>query len=947
MDIPGLAELQFDLLGGTPRPLNVCIVSSEFLAPEGGIGTATRALTRHLAADGHRVTLLYTSVSFGRPHTIDHRPWQYWTRTLAAEGINLQHIAHSSEDGAWRQKSWLVKEFLATSEFDLVYFNDLFGSGYYSLLAKRAGLTPFAQQLQCVITHGAMEWIFTLNDQNAPGPVALEWMAIERRSVELADVVIAPSRYLLQQYKSYGWDLPKQSFHQPYPIFWKAVELDRSRRIPIKELVFFGRLETRKGLWLFCEALDRLGARASSIEVSFLGKPTSHSGVSSALQIVNRSSRWPCPVRLLHNYDQDEALAYIQQPGRIAVMPSLADNSPCTVYECMAHAIPFITTLGSGADELIHPDSWHEVMAEPNAKSLLAKINKVLEEGALLANPRFDPTENLKIWSAWHRHVSQYREQLIGQVPPQITSRDDVRSNDDMAALMVIFDSGTCALSLLIENLISHIKRFGRKAVYLILTSRDAQLQDTVLDMFTETLEATPTRVVILDAETADEAHRLIVASQFVFFFDAQTELTTPFYTLALNILKRGSGVVSCVLATRRDREREAQIEELASGDLPGFSSLGTSIGGGVFASTGATLGKHILSSELYDKQLGEFPSSFSLGQDLMHRCRLTKTPIHLVPIVGAIETLPEATPRRMRSFSDARRATAALGIAPTLSAGGAPWVAVSALGEHLKERQAAPFESSSFLSPDHPVTIYDAAGQKPQKEGDLPILAAALGRLQTALELEAGKGASAERVRYLADTAANSVRLRPEIELTGLLTVDRVVEFGRTAVPVRAGVEATVLATLRAPFARPKSATLVPDIVQPAVQQARELDLAGVQVYVDARRLSIRDNRIIAVSSLRSDGPGKFYYFDVPLCGNSCLTIELCSKTSDSVFLRIRAIDQRDGLEIGTTSARVAPNGAAKLSIPLFEIYGLATIIFELSGPVEMELVAESIKVH
>ena len=110
-------------------------------------------------------------------------------------------------------------------------------------------------------------------------------------------------------------------------------------KIEIDELVFFGRLETRKGLWLFCEALDRLSDRLRGKTVTFLGK-TTDAGISSGLQLLIRSTKWPFRVRLLTDYDRDEAIAYLKQGDRLAVMPSLADNSPCVIHECIEARVP-------------------------------------------------------------------------------------------------------------------------------------------------------------------------------------------------------------------------------------------------------------------------------------------------------------------------------------------------------------------------------------------------------------------------------------------------------------------------------------------------------------------------------------------------------------------------------------------------------------------------------
>ena len=142
------------------KKLNVCVVSSEFVGPvkNGGIATATSGLLKLLAADGHKVTLLYTLVEYGIPVS-DGKPWQHWVDELAGQGITLKHIPNVGDYWAWREKSWRVKDAIAAGDFDLVYFNEHHGNGYYSLLAKHSGMRPFSQQMYCVITHGSIEWV--------------------------------------------------------------------------------------------------------------------------------------------------------------------------------------------------------------------------------------------------------------------------------------------------------------------------------------------------------------------------------------------------------------------------------------------------------------------------------------------------------------------------------------------------------------------------------------------------------------------------------------------------------------------------------------------------------------------------------------------------------------------------------------------------------------------
>lgn len=921
MTIRPLSELEFSI--AADKPMKVCVVSSEFLGPvrNGGIATATSGLLKQLVSDGHKVTLLYTLVEFGKPATGD-KPWKYWVDALSAEGISVEHIANQSDYWAWREKSWRVKEWIGNHHFDVVYFNEHHGNGYYALAAKRAGLAPFSEQLHCLITHGSIEWVFDINDQYSSRPADLEMSGLERRSVEMADVVIGPSQYLLKQYEKYGWRLPAKTFQHPYPLFRDPAPTHSDERVPVEELVFFGRLETRKGLWLFCEALDRLSDRLRGKAVTFLGRTTDTAGISSGVQIVNRSGKWPCRVRLLAGLDHETALSYLKGPAKLAVMPSLADNSPCVLYECMEAGIPFVSTRGSGGDELVDPACWPETMVEPTVEALTERLAAILQDGAKRGQPRFDPKQNLTIWSAWHRHVAASRMELIDAcrtLAPSTASRGQLE--DSPIPLIVVVDRGTAALSLLIENLRSHVKRFGGRAAFLVLSARRGELQAILFDMLNSSSDGSPGTIIFLDTSMINEVRRVICGSRFVFFMDAEIEMLTPFFLLALNILRQQhSAVVSCAGAVRRERDGNAEIEELPTGDVPGLSALGYPIGGPIWAVSGQSLTEELEALDYYDKYTDLLASASTLGQSLLHRCRLSGVPLHVLPIVGAIETR-YGEDRLLATFSETRKASAALGVPTSVHAGGAPWFAISTFGMHHEGTELKPVESISSLPQDHPLTAF----QSSDGDVDLAALAAAMGRPELSLQIESGNGGAPDRIRSLSEIAIKSRRLRPTLDLSNLLRKGSIIQFGNSPEP-SPGPDKVVRSHADNPVRDNSSAT---------------------QIYINGRPLRVTHDRIRSVPGTADTGPARLLISDVLLSGNSWLLAKLRSASSDSVSVQIKVFDQQNGEEMGAASRTLSSKEASDFSIPLHHIYGRAAILLELSGGGKIDLVVEAIRIE
>lgn len=908
------------------RPLKVCVVSSEFLGPvrNGGIATATSALIKLLAADGHRVTLLYTLVENGKPaNAAEHdgsgrkKSWQHWVDELARQKITLAHIPHDGAYGAYLHKSWLVKEYLSKHDFDLVYFDDWHGLAYYSVLAKRAGLAPFSGQLHCVITHASKEWVCSVNEQHIGSIADLEVCGLERRSVELADVVIGPSRYLLGEYKRYGWSLPRHTFHQPLPIVHDPIKPSH-KTIRIDELVFFGRLETRKGLWLFCEALDRLSDRLRNKTVTFLGK-TTDTGISSGLQLLNRSTKWPFRIRLLSDYDRDEAIAYLKQGNKLAVMPSLADNSPCVIHECIEARVPFISTLGSGIQELVDPECWPDMMIEPTVHSLTETLARILDDGAKLGRPSIDPRENIGAWSAWHRYVSHNRAKLMSSAPIPQTHKTLGRKNagEKQAPVLVTIDHANCSLQLLADNLAAHVKRLSGFATFVVISGRGKAATEALADLFTG---AEGPAVRFFDPSDIDEARKLIGQSEFAFFMDAEIEMAPTFFVLALDALARDpSAVVTCVGAIRDGRSERPQIEQLPTGDIPALSALDRPIGGPIWAASPANLATQFASLEFYDKRSDALVSSWFLGDLLMNRRRMENGSVELLPIVGGIATRGRHDSVRAKNVEEIRLTAAALDIPRSLYAGAAPWFAISAFSANAAQPQQLQRELFSVLPPDHPLPVLEARGGN----GDFAALAASLGRPELALQLGAARVGSAGRVQELMDIAVEAARRRPVFDLADVLANSDRMEFGRQSFPQKLERK-----------------------VPPSHSSDADGHAGQIGVYLESR-LRVTDRKIQGTASLLSGGAGKLYFVDVPLCGNSSLTARFRSGVQSALLVRIKAIDSGTGEEMSSTFAHLQRDQAVMLSLPLYGIYGKALFLFEFSGAAHMQVTAEKILVQ
>src|SRR6185436_12265757 len=217
----------------------------------------------------------------------------------------------------------------------------------------------------------------------------------------------SPSRYLLDWVASRGFELPRQTYVQQYVMPEPpAAGVARGRTAPPKEIVFFGRLEERKGLRLFCNAVQAMAGELArrGIAVTFLGKPERCAGMTSLEYIAKRAAAWPFPVRTLTDRGQPEALQYLRGGEKVAVMPSPFDNSPCTVYEALGAGIPFLAARTGGIPELVEKGDREHVLFDYTTEALRNALEKAIEDGGWIARPAVPPEETRRSWTAMHAH---------------------------------------------------------------------------------------------------------------------------------------------------------------------------------------------------------------------------------------------------------------------------------------------------------------------------------------------------------------------------------------------------------------------------------------------------------------------------------------------------------------------------------------------------------------
>ncbi len=426
---------QIDVARGARLP-RVCIATWEIEGPSrnAGIGTAYTSLADALKRAGYDVTILFLLGC--HPTDGNMIDWVDYYRTEKGMRLIPLPMAHEPRiHAAWASSVsyhtyvWLKEH---QHDFDIIHFPECQGLGFYSLLAKRQGLA-FTDVTFVVSAHGPTFWVKEGSQDYIRNLGELEIDFMERTSVAVADYLVSPSQYLLSWMQQNGWELPERTYVAPYvlPRTAQLAENAATRQKnnnEIREIVFFGRLEIRKGLKLFCDALDELCADRSGpkFEVTFLGKETQLYGRSSIGYISDRSKAWSVPWHIVSNKYQGPAIDYLRGAGRLAVISSLSDNYPNTVLECVGAGVPLLASNVGGIPEIIDAADREKVCFEPRPDILAHRIRSAIDHGAPSARPSTSFGDTERKWVNWHAGLSNRDKRESPVSKPRDESRESI-----------------------------------------------------------------------------------------------------------------------------------------------------------------------------------------------------------------------------------------------------------------------------------------------------------------------------------------------------------------------------------------------------------------------------------------------------------------------------------------------------------------------------------------
>ncbi|MBL7714768.1 MAG: glycosyltransferase family 4 protein [Bdellovibrionales bacterium] len=396
------------------------IVTFEFpgLTKNGGIGTAYGRLADLLHEAGHEVSVFFVCIEESNSKLVS----EVQKNAKAVSKKKKYPISIILTKSEWHYgnvwgvaRAAAVHDTLKDRHFDILHFHDGLGLGTLVLKNKHLGL-GFQNTEIVVGLHGSSGWHWEGQRFFFSSPPEYIQGTMEREQVEWADTVVSPSRYMVDYYKGLKWKVDSDAEIIPNcNRFGSSAVLKKGlvRSRPVSRLVFFGRLEPRKGLIVFLNALKiiamgirRKGAQKTKLPVTFLGRDTESENGFSGLRLIQEAASELSDVfhfKAHTHFSQPDCEAFFQKhPDSLICMPSLLDNSPYAVVEALEQGLNFISSNHGGQKELIDSDYAKDATCAPEPWELAKKIVFRMTVPSPVPRPALSVLEANRMWLDFH-----------------------------------------------------------------------------------------------------------------------------------------------------------------------------------------------------------------------------------------------------------------------------------------------------------------------------------------------------------------------------------------------------------------------------------------------------------------------------------------------------------------------------------------------------------------
>ena len=349
--------------------MNICFFSREY-PPEthsGGIGTYTYNMALALSRLGHKVHVI-TSTEHSERSFQDNGVLVHQLKSRRVIPKEIWHFNYSYSVAKKVSQINCVFDIVQSSEFASEAF--WFASKKISPLVTRLATPLYLAE--------------ELDGRTLFRPsLLLNWM--EKKQTLNSDGIFTSTRALARVVTEKWGIEPSRVEIIPNSVdVSRIIQLAKERPAPeiLKDkdfMLYFGRLEERKGVRVLAQALPVVFERYPSLHMVFVGSDLGFRGSSLKKYIQKRSGKFRERLIFFDNQPQ-EVLFPMVNLSKLVILPSLWEAFGFVCVEAMALGRPVIASSGSGFDEIIENDISGYLVKPGNSDLLAEKIIHALDD---------------------------------------------------------------------------------------------------------------------------------------------------------------------------------------------------------------------------------------------------------------------------------------------------------------------------------------------------------------------------------------------------------------------------------------------------------------------------------------------------------------------------------------------------------------------------------------
>lgn len=352
--------------------MKICLINNLYFPYQrGGAEKVTASMAAKLQQEGHEVFLVTT-----KPKKVDYGV-NSWPRTIYFPS-NFYHLSNLNK--TWRF-FWHLYHLLFGRHYfrwrklwhqekpDLVISHNLMGLGFIAPLTIRQAKIKhhhFLHDIQLLHPSGL---IILGQEKNVDSFFARLYQTITKYLLSSPDLIISPSKWLLQEHQKRGFFRNSHTEIKPLINFFnfetknQFTENLNQEKKKNEKLLFIGQMEEHKGVNFLLQAFTKLADKSMRLTLA---------GDGSLLNKLREDYKHDSRLLFLGRLDQN-SLQKEMAAADLLIVPSLCyENSPTVILEAQAANLPVVASNLGGILEITKKRD--RLFEAGNAIDLFAKI---------------------------------------------------------------------------------------------------------------------------------------------------------------------------------------------------------------------------------------------------------------------------------------------------------------------------------------------------------------------------------------------------------------------------------------------------------------------------------------------------------------------------------------------------------------------------------------------